>query len=573
VAEFEGRPYYIMSYREGGSLEDLLQKEKKLLPERAIELCKGILSALSEIHGKGIIHRDIKPDNVLIGDKGEAILIDFGIARMEEESTLKPKTGTGMTIGTVTYMSPEQLEGKSIDNRTDLYSTGILLYELLVGEPPFQGSLPSLILKHTTEEVPSITDKLNNHKFAPNLEYVIKKACEKKADDRFLNALEMREAFGLETTEIPILPKKKPKPVLQEPKGNLGKILGGIAAVLAVVGIGVGGMILMKPKSNVYITSDPSGATVLNDTNGQVLGNTPFEEVKTEGGTYPYLLKLKNFRDVKLEIRLKDGSDIQKKEIKLTDLRNVSLDSDPAGVSIAGLGVEGETTPYYGELKTGKYELTFSKEGYYSEKLSFIIDKEGDRVEKKVRLLDIRNVSIDSEPTGATLLGTGFSGKTTPFLEEVKPGKYEVTVNKEGFHEEKLSFNLGTPKDRFEKKIKLMSNQEFADLERKKVECEKQGMDFLEGECRKKPDWSPYMGDMNWDSANAKCRSIGMRLPTIDELKAAYNAGITKSWQKDGYYYWSSTPYDAESYYRLNVRDGHTDLRNRDSYYNVRCRR
>jgi serine/threonine protein kinase len=158
-----------------------------------------------------------------------------------------------MTIGTVTYMSPEQLEGKSIDNRTDLYSTGILLYELLVGEPPFQGSLPSLILKHTTEEVPSIADKLNNHKFAPNLEYVIKKACEKKADDRFLNALEMREAFGLETTEIPILPKKKPKPVPQEPKGNLGKILGGTMAVLTIVGIGVGGMVLLKPNVEEYL--------------------------------------------------------------------------------------------------------------------------------------------------------------------------------------------------------------------------------------------------------------------------------------------------------------------------------
>jgi serine/threonine protein kinase len=573
VAEFEGRPYYIMSYREGGSLEDLLQKEKKLSPERAIELCKGILSALSEIHAKGIIHRDIKPDNVLLGDKGEAILIDFGIARVEEDSTLKPKTGTGMTIGTVTYMSPEQLEGKSIDSRSDLYSTGILLYELLVGEPPFQGSLPSLILKHTTEEVPGITDKLNNHKFAPNLEYVIKKACEKKAEDRFGNAMEMRDAFGLETTEIPILQKKKPKPVVQEPKGNLGKILGGIAALLAVVGIGFGGMVLMKPKSNVYITSDPSGATVLNDTSGQVLGTTPYEELKTTGGTYPYLLKLKNFRDVKLEIKLKDKDDTQNKEVKLTDLRNVSLESEPAGVSITGLGVEGETTPYYGELKTGKYDLTFSKDGYYSEKLSFIIGKEGNRIEKKVKLLDIRNVSIDSEPTGATLSGGLGSGKTTPFLEEVKPGKYEATISKDGYHEEKISFSLGTPKDRYEKKIKLMTNQEFADLEKKKAECEKQGMDFLEGECRKKPDWSPYMGEMNWDSASAKCRSIGMRLPTIDELKAAYNAGITKSWQKDGYYYWSSTPYDAERYYEFSVDVGNTNDIHRYYDRSVRCRR
>ena len=98
-------------------------------------------------------------------------------------------------------------------------------------------------------------------------------------------------------------------------------------------------------------------------------------------------------------------------------------------------------------------------------------------------------------------------------------------------------------------------------------------MDFLEGECRKKPDWSPYMGDMNWDSASAKCRSIGMRLPTIDELKAAYNAGITKSWQKDGYHYWSSTPYDAESYYGLIVSDGFTYHNIRRNNINVRCRR
>ena len=79
------------------------------------------------------------------------------------------------------------------------------------------------------------------------------------------------------------------------------------------------------------------------------------------------------------------------------------------------------------------------------------------------------------------------------------------------------------------------------------------------------------MGDMNWDSANAKCRSIGMRLPSIDELKAAYNAGITKSWQ--GNYYWSSTPYDAERYYELIVDNGVTDYYDRNGLSIVRCRR
>jgi hypothetical protein len=180
----------------------------------------------------------------------------------------------------------------------------------------------------------------------------------------------------------------------------------------------------------------------------------------------------------------------------------------------------------------------------------------------------MRTGYIDSEPTGATLSGNGFMGRTTPFLEEVKPGKYEVTVTKEGFHEEKLSFSMGTPKDKFEKKIKLMTTQEY---ETKKLECDKQNLIFVEGEC--KVDWSPYMGEMEWGLANTKCRSIGMRLPTIDELKAAYNAGITKSWQKDGYHYWSSTPYDSERYYGLGVSDGSTYYYNRGNSSNVRCRR
>jgi hypothetical protein len=180
---------------------------------------------------------------------------------------------------------------------------------------------------------------------------------------------------------------------------------------------------------------------------------------------------------------------------------------------------------------------------------------------------DRANVAINSEPTGATLSGEGFSSKTTPFYEEIKLGKYEVTVSKDGHHEEKLTINVASPKDRILKEVKLLTNQEYD----KKVECEKQGFDYVNGECS---EWSRYMGEMSWDAANAKCRSLGLRLPTIMELEAAYRAGITKSWQKDGGRYWSSTPYDAESYYRLDVSDGTTyDYTLRYSDYDVRCRR
>ena len=314
------------------------------------------------------------------------------------------------------------------------------------------------------------------------------------------------------------------------------------------------GLVLLvgcKDKPNIIITSEPPGASVLEDSNDKVLGTTPYEEYRKEIGSYQYLLRLKHYKDVKVIIDLKEVTSVQTKEIQLTDLRNVSIVTEPPGASITGLGVEGEVTPYRGELKPGKYELKLTKEGYDPEKLSFKITKEGESFDKKIQLWNDRaNVAINSEPTGATLSGEGFSSKTTPFYEEIKLGKYEVTVSKDGHHEEKLTINVASPKDRIWKEVKLLTNQEYD----KKVECEKQGLDYVKGECS---EWSRYMGLMSWDAANAKCRSLGLRLPTIKELEAAYRAGITNSWQ-NGNIYCSSTPYDAESYYKLVVYNGNT---------------
>jgi formylglycine-generating enzyme required for sulfatase activity/predicted Ser/Thr protein kinase len=205
VAEYLGRPYYIMSYLNGGSLEDLLQKEKKLSTEKALEITSKILSALSEVHSKGIIHRDLKPNNVLLNESGEPILIDFGIARVEEGG--KAKTGTGFSIGTPVYMSPEQLDAKPISLTTDIYSMGIMLYELLTGKPPFEGSMSSLITQHNTAKLPSVSGKIDNSKLADGIQAVLQKACAKEPSARYSSAKEMREAvLGL------IQAKPKPNP-------------------------------------------------------------------------------------------------------------------------------------------------------------------------------------------------------------------------------------------------------------------------------------------------------------------------------------------------------------------------
>jgi serine/threonine protein kinase len=194
VSESGGRPYYIMSYLEGGSLEDLLLKEKKLSIETALGLVSKLLSALSEVHKKGIIHRDIKPSNVLLDETGEPILIDFGIARVEESTGSKTKTG--ISIGTPQYMSPEQLDAKPINLKTDIYSMGILLFELLTGKPPFEGSISSLITQHNSGVMPSVSSLLSEAHLVEELQFVIQKACAKEPGGRFSSAWEMREAVN-----------------------------------------------------------------------------------------------------------------------------------------------------------------------------------------------------------------------------------------------------------------------------------------------------------------------------------------------------------------------------------------
>ena len=201
---FEGRPHYIMSYVEGGSLGDLLLKEKKLSTEKALEIASKLLSALSEVHNKGIIHRDLKPDNVLLDESGEPILIDFGIARVESAQTTKGNT----YLGSYRYSSPEQLDASpNLNHTSDIYSLGIMLFELITGKPPYEGSDNSLISQHKSAKLPSVSGKIENSKLADSIQAVLQKACAKEPSARYGSAKEMRGAVeGL------IQAKSKPNP-------------------------------------------------------------------------------------------------------------------------------------------------------------------------------------------------------------------------------------------------------------------------------------------------------------------------------------------------------------------------
>ena len=183
-------PYIVMELVEGQTLRDVLREGRKILPERALELTQGVLDALSYSHKAGIVHRDIKPANVMLGPGGGVKVMDFGIARAVAD-TSATMTQTAAVIGTAQYLSPEQARGETVDARSDLYSAGCLLYELLVGRPPFIGDSPVSVAYQHVREAPLPPSQLDPE-ITPEIDAVVLKALAKDPDDRYQSATEMK---------------------------------------------------------------------------------------------------------------------------------------------------------------------------------------------------------------------------------------------------------------------------------------------------------------------------------------------------------------------------------------------
>ena len=184
------QPYIVMEYVAGRTLRDVLRDGRKILPERALEITSGVLRALDYSHRAGIIHRDIKPGNVMLTPAGDIKVMDFGIARAVSDAS-STMTQTAAVVGTAQYLSPEQARGETVDSRSDVYSTGCLLYELLTGRPPFVGDSPvSVAYQHVREQAqpPSAHDE----ELTPELDAIVMKALAKDVNDRYASAAAMK---------------------------------------------------------------------------------------------------------------------------------------------------------------------------------------------------------------------------------------------------------------------------------------------------------------------------------------------------------------------------------------------
>jgi eukaryotic-like serine/threonine-protein kinase len=181
--------YFIMEYVEGVTLTALLKREAALAPERAVTIAMQIADALAASHGKGVVHRDLKPDNVMLVSRGRqrdfVKLLDFGIAKLTDAAARTHRTRTGTVMGTPQYMAPEQCDGHGrIDHRADVYALGIVLYQMLTGRVPFGGEGLGEVLIQQMTRPPLAPSRIVPH-IPEHLELVVLKALEKRPDDRF----------------------------------------------------------------------------------------------------------------------------------------------------------------------------------------------------------------------------------------------------------------------------------------------------------------------------------------------------------------------------------------------------
>jgi serine/threonine protein kinase len=196
--EERSRLYMVLEWVEGRLLREVLNEQRRLPIERAVTLTLRICDALDTMHKHGVVHRDLKPENIMVGEGDRVTIIDFGIA-MKEDARRITHVGLSPALGTPDYISPEQVKGARGDQRSDIYAVGVMLYEMLTGQPPFSGPNPLAVMNERVLHDPEPARKLNPA-ISPQLEEILRRALERDPRHRYATAVEM--AWELEHPEL-----------------------------------------------------------------------------------------------------------------------------------------------------------------------------------------------------------------------------------------------------------------------------------------------------------------------------------------------------------------------------------
>ncbi len=273
-SEEQGYPYITMEYVPGEDLKSLMRRIGQFTVGKAVFIAKQVCEGLVEAHKQGVVHRDLKPQNIMIDREGDARILDFGIARSVKTKGI---TDAGSIVGTPEYMSPEQVEGKEVDQRSDIYSLGIIMYEMLTGRVPFEGDTPISVAVKQKTETPQDPTEINVQ--IPNaISRIILKCLEKDKSKRYQKTTELLAELKEIEKNVPttdrVLPQRKPITSREiTVKFNLRKLYVPILVILAVVLIAVvGWRLISNPKLAALGEDKPSLAVMYFE------NNTGFED-------------------------------------------------------------------------------------------------------------------------------------------------------------------------------------------------------------------------------------------------------------------------------------------------------
>jgi len=446
----EGIYFITMEYVSGDDLKTTIQRLGRISEGKILIIAKQICKGLGEAHARGVVHRDLKPHNIMIDRAGDVRLMDFGIARTQVTEGL---TETGAMIGTPEYMSPEQAMGEKIDKRSDIYSFGIILFELATGRTPFKGDTAvSVAMKHKTE-IPPEPREFNEH-ISPKLNDLILKCLEKDREKRFQSVDEILSEIGDIEEGRPstdkLVPYKPSSVEILRKRLPVFSVLGILVLVILAV-ITVRLLLPRKerpaavPEFVLSISSDPEGASVyLGD---QFLGLTPLDR-PVKSGSHALKLVKEGYQTTEENIEITANANrtftlYELEEAVKTGVLEVKSAPEKAEVSINE--EKKGMTPLRMELEAGTYSLSIAHPGFQITREEILIKAGGHTA--KLYILDRKPAAkyalrVTSEPSEAGIYIDGTYVGTTPRNLELSQGTGGMRLQKDGWLAKDLRLNL-----------------------------------------------------------------------------------------------------------------------------------
>lgn len=462
AGEQDGMFYIAMEFIEGTTLHSMLAEQRVLPPEEVIKIARQVCRGLDYAHAGGIIHRDIKPANIMITAKGTVKIMDFGIAKAGGGMT-----NTGQVLGTPNYMSPEQVKGKQLDGRSDLFSFGVMLYEMLTGEKPFIGQNVTTIIYKIVHENP-IAPRDLDVTIHPGLSAVVTRALAKDPQDRYqsgaelIRDLENYKSIGSNLSATAVISAasgtgERTQAMVKNSTNGAGHAAGRANAALArphrrglleaallvgliVASLGVG-----------YVYYGVRTARKLHEANLELERKIQEQQLQ-QAAAAKVLKQAEGVPDSSVVVPADSGTDKaetgkanpakgrKSPNLSMVHHGELRFTSQPNGanVEIDGWSDPRWVTPFKASnLAPGQHSITFSRPGYVQESRTSIVTENKSLLVYQVLSSVSTVLAVNSKPSGASILLDGReTGKTTPAQLVVSQGDHKVILHRPGFKDE-----------------------------------------------------------------------------------------------------------------------------------------